>query len=919
MNSKKAITLLVLTTLLLTMIPMTFAAVGMDPLVDDVGVYGDTVVVTGLGVQPGTVVGLFWDDSTIAWNGVKGKLNETTAAGDGTFEIWFDVPEAVNGVHYVVVVSGSNYDTATYTVNAVIDLSSSSGLPGDKVDADAYGQAGEKDIALVMVNAPGIGAWPFPAATQVTPTITALETEYDGNLAGLVRPLSVIINDDDETFTDNGAGSLSNGATGTGKINYVTGEWEVEFDSAPVATLTVDYDVFTPATNVAYELSTSGETNAVGSYDKEVTIPIAVDGSYWIESLDAKGNSGSDDFEIGAVITVSKDEVAVGDLVTVSGRGFTPFGAILYANGVTVGGELAVIDDYGTGVAIDNDGEFNFKLIIPQMDDEDDYDVSVSDGVKPAATVEIEVTELAEITITPEYGPQGATVAIEGKNFPNIDDEDLAIELDVLGAWIKDFETNSDGTFSGTFRIPAVMDGAREINAYWNDPAGRTRTIQAQADIRIGSILVLLSDDEGPAGLEIIMSGNGFTALEGWNATFGDIEIFSGQSVDLNGLLGVPIFYVPQVEPGTYDIEVLDEDTGIAVVVEFTVTDATFFEIDPNEAPAGYNVTFEGMYWSEDQTPTFEFWVFNDTDEWDISTEVKTGGPFGAPVTKTDDGGFVAWWYIGDQNPEDAKEIFDKGTYTVNVTYDDDWFYQTTFVIGDEHVGISPRKITFRIGDTLSFDIEHSFGNNPVSPIAGGMVDIFDPSGELYFRTDTLGSGIWIQSGMYFYVPVAEQVDNGNPMVLLDDAPLGEWSYEWYESGTDPDLIAEGTFMVEVSLEDVVSGKIDDLNNQITSLQDSVSGISSEFDDVRSDIADVAAIAAQAVDAANTAADAIQTVAQTANTASQAAQNAADAANAAKDAASGLTTLVYGAIAAALVAALAAIVSLMQISRRIAG
>ena len=53
---------------------------------------------------------------------------------------------------------------------------------------------------------------------------------------------------------------------------------------------------------------------------------------------------------------------------------------------------------------------------------------------------------------------------------------------------------------------------------------------------------------------------------------------------------------------------------------------------------------------------------------------------------------------------------------------------------------------------------------------------------------------------------------------------------------------------------------------------------------------------------------------------------AADAATDVKDAVettqrqtSGLTTLVYGAIGASLIAALAAIVSLMQISRRIAG
>jgi hypothetical protein len=927
MNSKKAITLLVLATLLLSMVPMTFAIANIA-LSEATGDYGNTVEVTGDDVPAGTIVELFWDDTTLGWNGVKGKLNETTADGDGTYEIWFDVPEATAGVHNIWVKAGGNYDSAPYTVVPRVKASSSSGLSGDKINTDIYGQAKEKDMALVMVGTMGIANWNWVAAVQVAVPLDAGETEYDGNLVGLVEPGSVVVTDGVETFTDNGVGTLTGSVTGTGKINYVTGEWEVDYAAAPVGASTVDYDMFTPVLNSDYELSTSGETNVVGSYSKQVTIPAANDGSYFIESLDAKGNSGSDDFEIGAVITVSSDEVAVGDVVTVSGRGFTAFGAITYANGVTVGGLLAVIDDYGTGVSIDNDGEFSFKLVIPQMDDEDDYDISVSDGVKPAATVEVEVTELAEITVTPDYGPQGQTVTISGMNFPNLKDEDLAIELDIGGIWIKDIETDSDGTFEETFRIPAVVDGNYEINAYWNDPAGRTRTIQAQDDFRIGSILVLLSDDEGPAGLQVIMSGNGFTPMEGWNATFGDIDIFEGMTVDNNGLLGVPIFYVPQVEPGTYDIRVLDEDTEIAVIVEFTVTDATSFEVIPGEAPAGYNITLEGMYWSEDQGPTYEFVVFNDTDEWDITSEVyeRDGGvgdinPFMTGDTDgsiTDDGAFIAYWHIGDEDPGDATDVFSMGTYWLNVTYGDDFFYQTTFVIGEPHSNIEPRKSAFRIEDTLSFNIEHSFGNNGASDIAGGMVDVMDPEGNLYFRTNTLGAGVWVKSGMFYYVPIASQTANANPMVLLDDAPLGEWSYEWYENDGES-IISEGTFMVEASNEDVLGGKIDDLNGQITNLQDTVSDVTSEFDSVRSDIADVSALAGQAVAAANAAADAVTAVAATANTASEAAQNAADAANAAKDAASGLTTLVYGAIGAALVAALAAIVSLMQISRRIAG
>ncbi|MCK5615213.1 hypothetical protein KAR91_75820 [Candidatus Pacearchaeota archaeon] len=948
MNSKKAITLLVLATLLLSMVPVAFAAVGITDVEDDDGNpitggdYGDTVVILGNGVSAGTTVELYWDDTTIAWNGVKGKVNETTVDNDGTFEVWFDIPESTAGDHYVWAKSGDDTASAVLTVVPRVKTASSSGEADDNVDTDVYGQAGSKDVALVFVYDDDIANWNWVAGPADTEGDIGDE-DVEGDLNTIVEPGSLVIVDGIfETFNDDGDGTLTGTVSGDGKINYVTGEWEIESVAGITAVLTVNYneleDQETPVPVLADTLLLStGETNSVGSWMKRITIPmwIANPGveSYYVASLDAKGNTGSDDFTIGAVLTATPDEVDVGDLVTLSGRGYTPSGTILQAQ-VTIGGLVAVIDDYDTSEAIDTDGEWSFKVFVPQIPDkEEDYDVVVTDGAK-SADVEIEVNAKAKITITPDYGPQGQTVSITGENFPNLKEEEIVVELDVGGVDIEDFETSSDGSFSGTFRIPAVGDGDYEINAFWDNP-GADDIISDTADFRIGSILVLLSDDEGPTGLQVILSGNGFSIDGGWNATFGDIVIFEDEQADGTGLLGAMTFWVPQVEPGIYDITVLDEDSEIAVATEFEVTDSTSFVMDPSTAPAGYNVTFEGMYWSENQDGEFdlEFVVFNDTEEWDITSDVwkvssdyddgfglgpiqpiKTGDNDGS---EADDGAFTAWWYIGDEDPTEAVDVFSKGTYTLNVTSGDDeeYVWQMTFVVGDEHSSIAPRKTTFRIEETVSFDIQHSFGNNPASDIAGGMVDVFDPDGNLYWRTDDLVGGIWIKSGMYYYVPVAEQVDNNNPMVLLDDAPLGEWSYEWYEENGD-DLIAEGTFTVEASREDVVSGKIDDLNNQITNLQDAVSDVSSEFDDVRSDIADVAAIAEQAVSAANTAAEAIQTVAQTANTASQAAENAAEAANAAKDAASGLTTLVYGAIGASLISALAAIVSLKQISTR---
>ncbi len=56
----------------------------------------------------------------------------------------------------------------------------------------------------------------------------------------------------------------------------------------------------------------------------------------------------------------------------------------------------------------------------------------------------------------------------------------------------------------------------------------------------------------------------------------------------------------------------------------------------------------------------------------------RTGADDGS--NDIDDGAFIAWWYIGDANPEDAADIFDMGVYTLNVSYGDDWFYQTTLI-----------------------------------------------------------------------------------------------------------------------------------------------------------------------------------------------------------------------------------------------
>jgi hypothetical protein len=369
------------------------------------------------------------------------------------------------------------------------------------------------------------------------------------------------------------------------------------------------------------------------------------------------------------------------------------------------------------------------------------------------------------------------------------------------------------------------------------------------------------------------------------------------------------------MDPGTYKLVVLEVDSGIEVEVDFEVTDRTMLQVSPSLAPNDYNVTIEGWYFTEeaDDPTDLTFVLYNETDDWDIDVWYGEDPP-GDPVEGTDlveldmwdEAGYFAGWFVV---PDD--ETLGLGTYTINCTDENGLLAQVEFTIVDKTVDIEPRKTVFSIGDTVAFNVESSFAQDD------SYIKIWDPSGNLYWRTDDFEAGEWISVGTIERVPYYEQVAGGNPMTLLEDAPLGTWEWVWYDEENDD--LDDGTFTVQAAAADVIGEQVADLNNQITDLADQLSDVTSEFDDVRSDIASVSAIAQQAVTAAQQAAEAVQTVAQTANQASTAAENAATAAEAARDAANSLTTLVYGAIGAALVAALAAIVSLMQISRRIAG
>jgi hypothetical protein len=898
---KRVLTILLLVTMLLALIPINVNAAISEPILDAyAGVYDDEVEVEGDGVTAGATVNVYWD-SVKSWDGAKGLLGSTTAKSDGSYEFEFDVPEAENGNHYVWVKDGDTGDTErsdAYVVGTDAKSTPDSGLEDDDIEIEGWGFGGSIDVAIGLFDDFATAPATFVDDEDTGDTGDDDEDEFDfiTDNKPLVRG-SVVVTDGVETFTDDGDGDLTGDMGGDGSVNYVTGEISVEFEDPPAmgADIEVDYSHFENVDNVVKILTTSGMTNSVGSFDKMVTVPETDDmiaGTYELIIWDGDGNEFEDEFTIGAVITLDMVEGPVGSYVEIEGRGFTP-GSTIDQGEITIDGTVCYIDD-DDPIDVEADGDFDLEIIIPQMGDEDDYVITVADVGGETATADFEVTELAKVTVTPEHGLQGEKVTVEGWYFSAKSGEDVEVTLGGLGE--DTFETDKNGHFEGTFTIPGLSTGTHTLLAIQDD-----YMIDDTTNFRAGLVIVVATPDSVKVGQMVTFTGTGFTPGEQWNGTFGDEEITDGETVEGDGTFTYE-YYVPTMDTGTYVVTFGDIDAEITVTTEVDVTETTMVEVEPVMAPNEYDIIIRGWNFKYMDGINPEFELYNSTDDWDITDDVyyydDEDNIYTNDDVETDDdeGNFTAWYRIYDD------EELSLGTYTIMVTVDDDWVGEVTFDIIVETLTLEPRKASFQVGDTVGFDVWVSFTEED------SYIEIEDPSGNLYWKTDDFDE--WLKVGTVYTIPYYQQTAGANPMILPMDAPLGTWTWTWLDD--DGDEIDSGAFNVVEAAEAVLEEKINELGQDIADLQDDISGVKSEASSAK----DAANAAKSAADAAT---DAVESIGMTASDAKDAADAAKDAANEAKDAATGIQTLVYVAIGGSVIAALAAIVALMQISRRIAG
>jgi hypothetical protein len=290
-----------------------------------------------------------------------------------------------------------------------------------------------------------------------------------------------------------------------------------------------------------------------------------------------------------------------------------------------------------------------------------------------------------------------------------------------------------------------------------------------------------------------------------------------------------------------------------------------------------------------------------------------------------------------------VPDILSLGSYTINATDDEGLFSQFAFEVVSKFLSITPHKSAYNRGDPVRFNIESSFEE------VGSYIRIFDPDGSFVWQTDDLDS--WIEGDITYLAPFYTQTAGGNIMVLGDDAPLGNWTWTWYDS--DDVALSSGIFTVEEPAppddngdgddtgDGVTDEVIDELQQDLQDLEEEIAQLSSDLSEALQTIEHLTSSTAESISELedtleNTAADAAESLidAEEAKTLAAEAKSVADEANSVADEAnsvadeakadaekalnssSGMTLMVYAALGISLVVAAMNFIGPLQITRK---
>ena len=286
----------------------------------------------------------------------------------------------------------------------------------------------------------------------------------------------------------------------------------------------------------------------------------------------------------GASITLSPDHGIPGEEVTVRGYNFTAdeWVDIYYY----LDGTRTWIDDVET----DGDGDFRVTFEVPESysgehrvfaEDEDRIDAYKNFTVEPG------------LTVSPEEGPVGTRVTVEGQGFAE-DEEDIELRYYLNGV---DYEVIEDditadeyGSWQHSFQIPPSTQGSRRLDASGDE----SRLYQVEDDFFEVTPGISIDKSSGSPGDTITMTGSGFEADErDITILFEEEAVFTEIRADDMGYWQED-FEVPEMPTGEYSVNAEGEQTKKEDLSDLSFEIEPGILLSPDEGYVGTDLTVAG-------------------------------------------------------------------------------------------------------------------------------------------------------------------------------------------------------------------------------------------------------------------------------------------------------------------------------------
>jgi len=318
-------------------------------------------------------------------------------------------------------------------------------------------------------------------------------------------------------------------------------------------------------------------------------------GTYWVYATNAvKRIKAREKFTVVSVgeITLDPDEGAVGTEVEVTGTGFGE------EEDITVEYDGDDMDIESGDDATDEDGEFEFTVLIPEST-AGEHTITVT-GDDSEIAAEAEFTVEPEIALDPTSGPSSTEVTVTGTGFGDEVEFTVSFDGDEVDIESGDDETDDDGSFEFTFIVTEAASGTYDLEV--EDEDGNSAT--AEFTVAAG---VSLSPTTGVVGTEVVVTGEGFGEQEDIAVEYDGDDItddVEGDETDSSGQF-TATFSIPESAAGEHTVTVIGDVSEVQAEAEFTVEPEIL--VGPESGAAGDTMTASGTGFQASKAITIVF------------------------------------------------------------------------------------------------------------------------------------------------------------------------------------------------------------------------------------------------------------------------------------------------------------------------